>query len=249
MSLPLVLPVPAALSAEPPSKSKNALTATAGNTAESLLCVQANVKAALESYFSKSIAAITKIAGRKKADNRIVFDDGTTVVCQNKNGKIQGRGHSVDRRKASLLTSHADLHTLLSAVCTPKLGETRKPAVEKAISEECVVLCLLGSDEALKPDYFLHTNMNAEGSAIVHLSIVPAAHLIGSVVEALFPAMDVKRTCVHLSPHLYFQRKGGGKTDHAPDDIQLKLRFKPEASKAIPHPTDLFALFVALPLA
>jgi len=229
-------------------KTKNALTATAGNRAETLLCTQANVKTAFESYFGKSIKAITQISGRKKADNRISFEDGTSVLVQNKNGKVEGRGHSVDRRKASLLTGHTDLHTLLSAVCLPKLGETRKPAVAKVVSEECVALCLLGAEETLKPDYFLHTNLDAASLVIVHLSIVPAAEFLGGVVASLFPAMEVKKTCVHMSPHLYFQRKGGGAADHAPNDIQLKLRFSPTASKAIPHPADLFALFKALSL-
>jgi hypothetical protein len=243
---PVVAPV-VAPSVKP--KTKNALTATSGNRAEALLCTQANVKTAFESYFGKSIKTITQIPGRKKADNRITFEDGTSVLIQNKNGKVEGRGHSVDRRKASLLTGHTDLHTLLSAVCLPKLGEVRKPAVAKAVSEECVALCLLGAEETLKPDYFLHTNLDASGVAVAHLSIVPAAEFLGGVVASLFPAMEVKKTCVHMSPHLYFQRKGGGTADHAPNDIQLKLRFSPTASKAIPHPADLFALFKALPLA
>ena len=31
--------------------------------------------------------------------------------------------------------------------------------------------------------------------------------------------------CVHLSPSCYLQRKGGGKTDRHPDDIQMKVKF------------------------
>lgn len=235
-------------------KTKNATTAANGNKAEALLCTQPNVKVALETYFKKPIASISQIPGRKKADNRISFADGTEVLVQNKNGKVEGRGHSVDRRKATLLTDHAELHTLLTGVCNKKEGDkkvtvTGSVRLGKAISEECVNLCLLGTDAATRPAYFLHTNLDLSGSVITHLAIVGTADFMGAVVANLFPEMDVKRTCVHMSPHLYFQRKGGGKADHAPDDIQLKMRFSPGASKAIPHPVDLFALFATLPLA
>jgi len=223
---------------------KNALTARNGNKAEALLCTQPTVKTAFETHFSKPVKSITQILGRKKADNCIEFTDGTKVLCQNKNGKCDGRGHSVDRRKANLLTDSADLHTLLDSVCLKKGGA--KPVVDKPISETCVTACLLGTDAATRPDYFLHTTLDPTGSFITHLSIVPATKLIESVVASLFPVMDVKRTCVHMSPHFYFQRKGGGKSDHAPDDIQLKMRFTPGASKAIPHPVDLTGLFTVL---
>ena len=241
-SVPSTVPSPV-----PSPKTKNAQTATNGNKAEALLCSQPSVKSALEGYFGKPIASIALLGGRKKADHRITFVDGTSVLTQNKNGHCDGRGHSVDRRKATLLTAHAGLHTLLDSVCIKKAGE--RPVVEGAVGAECVNLCLLGTDEATRPDYFMHTEMDPTNSHITHLALLPATAFLASVEADLFPAMDVKRTCVHLSPHLYFQRKGGGKTDHAPDDIQLKLRFSPKASRAIPHPTDLFALFTVLSLA
>ena len=240
-------PAEPVLASLPPSRTKNAITASNGNKAEVLLCTQANVKTAFESYFGKPIASIVQIPGRKKADNRITFVDGTSVLCQNKNGKVEGRGHSVDRRKASLITDHTDLHTLLETVCLKKAGG-EKPVLEKTVSEECVAHCLVGVEAEFRPDYFLHTNLDAAGTTILELAIVPAPVFLMSVQGSLFPVMDAKRTCVHLSPHLYFQRKGGGESDHAPDDIQLKMRFRPGATKAIPDPMDLTTLFVALPL-
>jgi len=228
------------------SKSKNAVTAIKGNKAEALLCSQPNIKSALEGYFDKPIRHITQISGRKKADNLIEFTDGTKIPIQNKNGLCDGRGHSVDRRKAGLLTSDTTLHALLEHICLKKEG-TVVP-VPKATSELCASLCLLGSDEVTKPRYFCHTTLNADATAISHLAIIDASVFMGRVNADLFPAMDTKKTCVHLSPHIYFQRKGGGATDHSPDDIQMKLRFSPKPSKAIPHPTDLFSLFTTLPL-
>jgi hypothetical protein len=234
------------------AKSKNSIVATTGNKAEVLLCSQPNIKVALERHFGKPIKHITQISGRKKADNLIEFEDGTTVPVQNKNGPCDGRGHSVDRRKVSLLTGDTGLHSLLERVCLKKESTATAPAtavdIPKTISELCGSLCLLGSDEVNKPQYFLHTTMDAEATRILTLSIVTSDTFMARVKADMFPVMETKKTCVHLSPNLYFQRKGGGATDHSPDDIQTKLRFSPKPSKAIPHPTDLFSLFTELPL-
>ena len=44
--------------------------------------------------------------------------------------------------------------------------------------------------------------------------------------KELYEVMEPKRTCVHLSPICYLQRKGGGgKKDANPDNIQMKFRF------------------------
>ena len=233
------------------AKSKNSIVATTGNKAEVLLCSQPNIKVALERHFGKPIKRITQISGRKKADNLIEFEDGTTVSVQNKNGPCDGRGHSVDRRKVSLLTTDTALHNLLERVCLKKESATavaETEAIPKTVSELCGSLCLLGSDETVKPQYFLHTTMDAEATRILTLSIVESETFMARVKADMFPVMETKKTCVHLSPNLYFQRKGGGATDHSPDDIQTKLRFSPKPSKAIPHPTDLFSLFTELPL-
>jgi len=230
------------------AKSKNSIVATTGNKAEALLCSQANIRAALELHFGKPIKQISQISGRKKADNLIEFDDGTRIPVQNKNGPCDGRGHSVDRRKVSLLTGDTGLHSLLEKICLKKESCAEPVTIPKAVSELCGSLCLLGSDETVKPKYFLHTTMDAEATRITTLSIVESDTFMARVKADMFPVMETKKTCVHLSPNLYFQRKGGGATDHSPDDIQTKLRFSPKPSKAIPHPTDLFSLFTELPL-
>ena len=48
------------------------------------------------------------------------------------------------------------------------------------------------------------------------------------LLSELYPILTPKKTCVHLSPRLYLQRKGGGSKDHAPDHIQLKLKSMPD---------------------
>jgi hypothetical protein len=228
-------------------KTANALVAIKGNKAEDILCIQPSVKAGLEAYFGKPIRAITKIASRKKSDNLIEFTDGTKVPIQNKDGPCTGRGHSIDRRKISSLTDDTYLHSLLERVCLKK-PEVLTAPVPKATSELCVSLCLLGTDAETRPQYFLHTLLNEDSTAITHLSIVKASVFLDRIKADLIPDMETKRTCVHLSPNLYFQRKGGGASDHSPDDVQTKIQFNPKPSRAIPTPTNLFSLFTPVPL-
>ena len=230
-----------------PTKTANALVAIKGNKAEDILCVQPSVKSGLEAYFGKPIRSITKIGRRKKSDNLIEFMDGTKVPIQNKDGPCTGRGHSIDRRKISSLTEDTYLHNLLERVCLRK-PEVLTAPVPKVISDLCVSLCLLGTDAENQPQYFLHTLLNEESTKITHLSIVEASVFMDRVKADLFPVMETKRTCVHLSPNLYFQRKGGGASDHSPDDVQTKIRFNPTPSRAIPSPTNLFTLFTPVPL-
>ena len=179
------------------AKSKNSIVASTGNKAEVLLCSQPNVKTALELYFGKPIKHITQISGRKKADNLIEFEDGTTVSVQNKNGPCDGRGHSVDRRKVSLLTTDMGLHSLLEKICLKKESSATAPAVAtaeavaipKTVSELCGSLCLLGSDEPVKPQYFLHTTMDAEATRITTLSIVKTDAFMDRLKADMFPVM------------------------------------------------------------
>ncbi|NBV35461.1 MAG: hypothetical protein EBR81_17150, partial [Proteobacteria bacterium] len=47
---------------------------------------------------------------------------------------------------------------------------------------------------------------------------------VAALKEEIYAEMVPKRTCVHLSPSIYLQRKGGGKTDKRPDQIQTKWK-------------------------
>lgn len=202
-----------------PIRSKHAEIARTGNRVEQILCTQESVRTWLSGYFQKKVVNITKIKGCKKSDNLIEFEDGSTVKIQNKNGSGGGRGWSVDRREVSLLTDNADLHTLLRTVCL-KQG-SNKPEISNNLSILVSGLCLRGSDDAFVPDYFTHTRL--EGDMIVHMSICPMDKFMEAILQEMYAVMLPKRTCVHLSPSLYFQRKGGGSADSNPDHIQTKL--------------------------
>ena len=49
--------------------------------------------------------------------------------------------------------------------------------------------------------------------------------------KELYTEMLLKKTCVHLSPNCYLQRKGGDKKDHSPNDIQMKFKFTDSLKK------------------
>ena len=203
------------------SGSKNSTVAKNGFRAEKGLCEQPDVKQALEAYFQSPITSIEKIHG-KKADIKIVFANGTVSTTQNKDGDGKGRGWSVDRRKVESFND-ASLITLLKTLCL-KQG-TEKPSVAADISKTVLQRCMLGDNADEWPTYFTHSKSDKTTGKIVSLGICKTDVLIAFMVTQLFAVMLTKRTCVHLSPTIYLQRKGGGKKDHAPDNIQMKFRF------------------------
>jgi hypothetical protein len=208
-------------------KSKGSMISITGNKAEELLCSQASVATALAVYFGKPIAAIEKIPSKphpKKSDLLVKFADGTTATVQNKNGDGGGRGYSVDRRDAHLVAPNCpELTETLRTVCLHQAGERRD--IAKAVGLEVISRCILGTEEATKPAYFLHSTLT--DGRITGLAMATAAEFIAKVSSDVYDLAQSKKTCVHLSPHIYLQRKGGGKTDKHPDHIQMKFRFTP----------------------
>jgi len=207
-----------------------------GNRAEKVLSTQPSIKCALETYFQKPISAITTIPGRKKSDNTIQFSDGTLTHFQNKDGDGSGRGWSVDRREATEHGQNTDLHTLLKSVCLR--GNTTRPEVDATVSHQVLDLCILGSDDTFKPAYITHTVSDKTTGTITKLSICPTPIFMQTLQSEVYEKMVPKRTCVHISPSMYLQRKGGGKTDNHPDHIQAKFKLNAKIA----------ALFQELPL-
>ena len=56
---------------------------------------------------------------------------------------------------------------------------------------------------------------------------------IDTLIKDAFETCNAKKTCVHLTPNIYLQRKGGNKTDHSPNHIQSKLRQMPNCMTEI----------------
>jgi hypothetical protein len=208
--------------------SKNSLVAKKGFQAEKAICFQENIKQSLETYFNLPIKCLTLINGRKKSDIKINFENGTNTTIQNKDGDGKGRGWSVDRRKVEAFNDE-QLTTLLKTLCL-KQG-TEKPIISDNISKNVVNMCILGVIEEEYPKYFTHTKSDKITGNIISMSICHTDTLMAVMYGELYKVMEPKRTCVHLSPNFYLQRKGGGKKDNSPNDIQMKFRFTDAVEK------------------
>lgn len=206
------------------NKSKNSLVAISGNRAEDLFCESNDIQHYIGSqYFNKKIVKCKKITGNKKSDILITFDDDSQATIQVKNGNGGGRGWSFDRRSVNdLPTTNHSIKELTQIVCLKQDGE-RKETVNDT---EMIKRLLLGDDERTKPEYFIHTNV--KNGKIESLSVCTVALFIEKILEEVYEKCNSKKTCVHLSPLIYLQRKGGGKADHSPNDIQAKLRSMPD---------------------
>ena len=207
--------------------SKNSLVAKNGFRAEVAICSQENIKQSLEIYFNSPIKCLTRIHG-KKYDIKIKFENGIETTIQNKDGDGKGRGWSVDRRKVEAFKDE-QLVTLLKTLCL-KQG-TVKPIISDIISKNVINMCILGVTEEEYPKYFTHTKTDKSKGNIISMSICHTDTLMAFMYGELYKVMEPKRTCVHLSPNCYLQRKGGGKKDANPDNIQMKFRFTEAVEK------------------
>jgi hypothetical protein len=212
----------------PPQESKNALVAKSGNRAEHIFCTSLNVvKCLAEQYFGEEIIKAEVIKGGKKSDILLTFADGTHATAQLKNGTGGGRGWSFNRQVLENLQTDDSVKSLLKTVCLKGGGERNVVPNDKAFIERMIK----GEEEQTKPQHFFHTTM--KDGKIQSISACPADKFIESVMKDAYESCLPKRTCVHLSPLVYLQRKGGGKKDHSPNHIQAKLRAMPDCMTVI----------------
>jgi len=191
----------------------------------------------LEKYFNKKIKKIDKVHG-KKYDTIITFEDNTYFNIQNK--KIEntsGRGDSYDRRKLPNTFDNPFIRKYLTLLClfrpSPKKTnmdiETKKNFIKLCNSniddiKDFIKKTLIGPEKD-QNDYFciMYTNKTFEN---IELYCIPSHKLLEHIYNTL--KIDIKMkdngTCLHLSKNIYLQRKGGGKTDHSPNDIQSKIK-------------------------
>ena len=219
------VPVPAALNGSQIAKS--------GFTAETMMTNQSNIIPALEQYFGKQIKpnGITKVEGRSKSDNKIEFSDETHSMIQLKNtaiktngvANVKSRGFSIDRRDVDKIDPESpELTETLMSVCLRDTTKERK-TVSKDVSEKIVKRNILGSEPTTEPDYFIKTESDRNTGEIVRLSIATKDVFVGKLVSLLHDTVISKKTCVHLSPNIYLQRKGGTKGEKKPNQIQTKM--------------------------
>lgn len=199
--------------------SKNAATARNGNSAERRLCDNARVRELLTTAFGKPITSISLVPGRRKSDIVVAFDDATSIYIQNKEGDGNGRGWSIDRRALHKFPLDNAGKELLENVCLNHAGDRPEVICPPTLVSDLLV----GTDPETAPAYFTHTIFHKETGELLHLSIASVSDIMTALNSVTYPTLLPKKTCVHVSPFMYLQRKGGGSSDHAPNDIQVKL--------------------------
>jgi hypothetical protein len=208
-------------------KSKNSQVASNGNKAEDILCNSRDVLDKLgDQYFKRKIVTCEKL-NKKKSDHRLTFEDGTTTTIQLKSGPGGAQGWSFDRRKLVNMPISEPFKELLNVVCLKSGGERTIVSNDKSL----LTRLFLGEEETSKPEHFVHVIV--KDGTITSLSVCHTPLFIDTLARDMYENCEAKRTCVHLTPLIFLQRKGGGKKDHSPDDIQAKLRGMPNCMTEI----------------
>ncbi len=218
-------------------KSKNSLIAVSGFKAEQIFRNDDKIITALEKYFKLKITKIQKIHN-KKYDSIIEFENNTTVRIQNKKiENINGRGDSFDRRHIKYTFINQFIRKYLSyltlfrthklksnmsneqkydfiKICNSNLEDIKqyiKKTLLGEINEENEFWCIMKTDK----------NFNK-----IELYIITSKKLYDYIINSVNIDIKMKSngTCLHLSPYISLQRKGGGDTDYAPNHIQAKFK-------------------------
>lgn len=206
--------------------SHNSQVAKNGNNAETLFSTNPAIKERLETYSGKPINTMTVIPGRKKSDILVNFLDGSAANIQLKSGIGNGRGWSADRRALTCAPyTDASFNTLLDNVCLKRDKSLPRPQVARPATLIRQLLC--GEEEATIPTHFAHV-VFGEAGALVSLGIATTEQVVAAFEAEKadeYTNLIAKRTCVHIGPQMYLQRKGGTlPTEKNPDHIQLKVK-------------------------
>lgn len=225
----------------PEKKMSGSLIAKNGFKAEKIFRQDQNIKESLEKYFKKTIKKIIPAPHGKKSDHIIVFIDDTFIKIQQKKlERLGGRGDSFDRRHiqntfdSRWIRKYLTLLTLIRP--TPKstamTSEQKKDFVSlcnrnRSDIEKYIQKTLIGANDEYPNEYwcFMKTNRNLN-TASMELHIIKSSELYKFMVNSIDPHISYRKngTCLHLNKHISLQRKGGGKSDNRPNEIQAKLK-------------------------
>lgn len=216
-------------------------TAKSGFKAEEIFRKNEDIKKSLQDFFQKEIAEIKKAPHGMKYDNIIVFKDGTEKNIQNK--KILsygGRGDSFDRRHINKTFSNQFIRKYLTLLTLIRKNK-RETSMSLDQKKDFVRLCnqnmgdiknylsntLLG--ESNKNDYWcvMKTDKNFASIELYIISSIDFYDFVEKSIK-INVIMKPNGTCLHISPYISLQRKGGGISDHSPNHIQAKLKVTQE---------------------
>tara|TARA_B110000908_G_C10165994_1_gene408391 strand:+ start:35 stop:757 length:723 start_codon:yes stop_codon:yes gene_type:complete len=219
-------------------QSLGSQTARSGFRAEAIFRSDVRIKQALATYFNKPIRQIIKAPNGRKYDNIIIFQDGTRTNIQNKKFQsLGGRGDSFDRRHIQKTFDTTLIRKYLT-VLTLIRKHKRKTLMTNEQKKDFIILCNKHLDDIKQ--YIQKTLLGIPGSqndywcfmktdkdfSFMDIYIINSKTFYTFIESTLNIDIKLKTngTCLHLSPNIVLQRKGGGKTDHAPNHIQAKLK-------------------------
>ena len=213
-------------------------TAKSGFKAEKKFMTNPEIKKALEVYFDKSIREIRPAPSRHKYDSVIDFEDGTSIRIQNKKIiGLGGRGDSFDRRHISHTFKNRFIKKYFTKLALIR-PSSRKTSMSPEQKKDFIRLCntnlkdikqylhktLIGNGDN-KNDYWVIMKTDKE-FVKMELFIIDTITLYTFLEKSISINIKLKEngTCLHISPNISLQRKGGTHTDHAPNHIQAKLK-------------------------
>lgn len=222
--------------------SKNSLTAKSGFKAEDIFRTDEIIKCKLEKFFGKKISSLHKIHG-KKYDTKIYFEDDSSINVQNKKiENLGGRGDSFDRRHIKNTFNNQYIRKYLTLLTLIRKSKT-KTLMSEGQKIDFMKLCnnnlddisqyikktLIGEDNTEMNDYWCIMKTNKTFTNI-ELYIISSKKLFEFIEQTIKIDIKLKKngTCLHLSPYIALQRKGGGNTDNSPNHIQAKFKVTQE---------------------
>lgn len=217
------------------------LIAKSGFIAEDIFRTDEIIKCKLEKYFGNKIISLHKIHG-KKYDTKIYFEDCSSINIQNKKiENLGGRGDSFDRRHIKNTFHNQEIRKYLTLLTLIRKSKNQTLMTEEQ-KIDFIKLCnnnlddisqyikktLIGEDTEMN-DYWCIMKTNKTFTNM-ELYIISSKKIFEFIDQTIKIDIKLKKngTCLHLSPYIALQRKGGGNKDHSPNHIQAKFKFNHE---------------------
>jgi len=221
----------------------NSEAAKSGHRMERMVMEDPTVRHHLNTFTGKELVSCKKLHG-KKTDLQFTATDGSHVNLQIKKfEKFGGPGDSFHRGKLDTMFTDPRIREGITSLMLNRT-HPRATSMTPEAKQELVDICnlpvckdellttlrrnFIGQDEYANHYWMIvHTN---KAMTDQHIYIVPSEDLFAYILRTIHIDIKPKKngTCLHLSPNIVLQRKGGGKTDASPDDIQAKFKITPE---------------------
>jgi hypothetical protein len=221
--------------------SNNAATARSGFKAEHVAVTDERCIGAYTNYFQNHLQKTTVdmcVITKEKYDIRNKFSDGTENGTQLKKvEELGGQGHSFNRGHVSETFDNPHMRRYLVHLSIIRKGK-RQTYMTPDQKKDFIALCNRNLEDIKQ--YLKKTIVGEEGKENQYWSIMKTDREFNNIELYMIEtkkfyeylenrikidiSLKQNGTCLHLSPDIYLQRKGGEKTDKSPNDIQAKLK-------------------------